>query len=343
MTGPAVTVLQDVEMNGGAVQLTVADNGTAVYMRDVALEASRLMRVDRRGFAQALRDDSGNVMFPRIDPTGRRIALTIQTPGTQTGLRAFDIWVYDLASGTLTRLTHDAKSEAPEWSQDGQRIAYIFQAYGPGSTVHWQPWNSSGTGEELLSSAEDINEISIGHTHLAVRAGRPELNYADLWVASVDSPRSLRPLVATPAREKQPRVSPDGALLAYLSDETGRNEVYVRPFPGPGGRLQVSTSGGVEPIWSPDNRELFYRSPTHIMSAVLSRNPELDIVNRDTLFADVYRTAQGSAHQNYDVFPNGREFVFIQAIRCEGRELMGIVRWTDQLPHRQERKRQRPQ
>jgi serine/threonine-protein kinase len=120
-----------------------------------------------------------------------------------------------------------------------------------------------------------------------------------------------------------------------LRDETGRDEVYVRPFPGAGGHIRVSINFGVEPVWSSDSRELFYRSATHVMAAQVSGNPQLDIVKRDTLFADVYRTsAPQQGRQNYEVFPNGREFVFVQASRTGERQLIGIARWTEQLLRR---------
>ncbi|HLA89800.1 MAG TPA: hypothetical protein VJL28_05190, partial [Gemmatimonadaceae bacterium] len=140
-----------------------------------------------------------------------------------------------------------------------------------------------------------------------------------------------RPFLATPANERMPRISPDGRLLAYTSDESGRDEVYVRPIPGPGGRIQISTNAGQAPAWSPNGRELFYRSPSHVMSATIARDPELSVARREALFPDVYE--RNPFHVDYDVFPGGNEFVMVQPI-SGGARLFAVVNWTEELRRR---------
>jgi len=126
-----------------------------------------------------------------------------------------------------------------------------------------------------------------------------------------------------------PRLSPDGRWIAFTTDESGRNEVVVQPFPGPGGRVQVSASGGTEPVWSRDGRRLFYRGDGRLMAATIRSGPAFEVASRDTVLTDTYVFA-GNPHANYDVMPDGKHFIFLKGettgemivvsngVRCRG-------------------------
>jgi serine/threonine-protein kinase len=291
--------------------------------------------VDRRGGARLLAPDSGAFDSPRISPDGRRIALERDATGRLLASgRSPDIWVYDVASGVMSRLTSGARSARPEWSRDGQRIAYVRQ---DSNLVEWQAWDRSGVPEVMLAPAQ-IYQVSLGPRpgYVVVRTGGRRRGQRDLAIAHWDSLRALRPLIATEAQENEPSLSPDGTLLAYVSDETGRNEVYVRPVPGPGARVQVSTNGGDEPVWSRAGRELFYRTGTHLLSASLMSRPALALVRRDTLFQDQF-ASPGTLHAHYDVFPNGKEFVMLKALTAgdsPAARLIVLMSWTQELKRR---------
>jgi Tol biopolymer transport system component len=121
----------------------------------------------------------------------------------------------------------------------------------------------------------------------------------------------MRPLAVTPiAREASPAISPDGRFVAYVSDESATREVYVQPLPGPGRRVRVSLNGGTEPRWDPSGNGLYYRTTSRVMHATLG--PLLDVMRRDSLFVDVMDRSPFSQRQNWDVMPNGREFVMVQ-------------------------------
>ena len=151
----------------------------------------------------------------------------------------------------------------------------------------------------------------------------------DIYLARTDSLSAITPFVTGPADETNPRISPDGKWLAYQSNEIGPPEVYVRPIPGPGARVPVSVGGGVLARWAPDGHTIYYRSPTHVIAARLSPQGHLDVVRRDTLFADVY-SKEGEG-QGWDVFPNGRDFIFLKGQPVASPKLVVVVNWQQLL------------
>jgi hypothetical protein len=146
-----------------------------------------------------------------------------------------------------------------------------------------------------------------------------------------DSSATTLPLVNTSANEIQPRVSPDGRWLAYVSDETGQLEVYVRPFPGAGGRIQISSGGGSEPAWSVDGKRLFYRAGGRFMAATLAVAPTLDVVSRIEMFEDRYKS--GLFRSRFDVHPDGKHFVVLQPA-AQSQEVVVVLDWATELRSR---------
>jgi eukaryotic-like serine/threonine-protein kinase len=327
LTGAAVPVLDGVIVKGGgAVEIAISDNGTLIYKGSTSSAYRGLVRVSPDGREQRLGVDSQAVRAPRVSPDGRRIALAMDLPT--------DIWTKDMVTGALTRVTMQGNRSRPAWTPDGRRIAYVAMDSGQQSSlIYAQPWDGSGMPELFAKADNGLFEISFGPAgaYFAVRRGANPPD-RDILIASYDSPHALQTFLASAGMETAPRVSPNGRVLAYVTDETGRREVYVRPLPGPGGRVQVSINGGDEPVWSPDANTLYYRSPTHLMAAILTDRPELDVLRRETLFADAYMRDQG--YPNYDVFPNGTEFVFVKTDVPDLPTLMGIAHWTTELRRR---------
>jgi Tol biopolymer transport system component len=240
-----------------------------------------------------------------VSPDGKRIAVTI---GATTSTS--DTWILDRQTGALTLLTHGG-GERPEWTPDGRSVLTVRTD----SVAHImrQPWNGSGSATAYAFNTQGILEITLprnGTGYLAARvgAGGPR----DIWIAPVDSPAALRPFIATEADEFAPTVSPDGKLLAYVSNESGRYEVYVRAMTGSPARVQVSTTGAIEPLWSPTGRELFYRGDKKIIAARITWEDGAARVEREVLFDDVYGS-NGSAHVTYAIMPDGNHFVFGQS------------------------------
>jgi len=156
-----------------------------------------------------------------------------------------------------------------------------------------------------------MRELSIGPAHgwSAIRVGDANSGAARIPLAPTDSLGATRSFGNSKANEDGPSVSPDGRVIAYESNESGRSEVYIQPVPGPGPEVAVSVDGGGEPVWSPDGSTLFYRGPTRLMSATVIDRPALAVGRRDSLFADTYRKGFGEAY--YDIFPTGREFLMV--------------------------------
>jgi hypothetical protein len=154
---------------------------------------------------------------------------------------------------------------------------------------------------------------------IGVKNGPP-----DIFLAPYDSASAFRPFVSTPGGDEGPRFSPDGKWLAYTSDESGTRELYVSALPGPGGRLQVSSGGGGEPVWAPNGKELFYRTKRHLIAAALTFSRSAVLVRRDTLFED--RFSRGFGMANYDVFPSGNEFLMVRSVAASS-ELGLVINW----------------
>jgi hypothetical protein len=251
--------------------------------------------------------DTGYFAWPKVSPDGKRIAVEVRT-----GDQRWDIWVYDLAGRNLTRLTHDFTGVRPfGWSPDSRNLIYLGinagDIGGPHRVVS-QPWDGSGPPRQLLGTNFQIHDVTLGPMdgYAVIR----DMGNDDLRIASLRPPGTARPFVATTASEVDPRMSRDGRLLAYASDESGQLEVYVLPLSDPSRRVQVSHGGGTQPVWSPDGRQLFYRSPDRMMRATVRNTGRLTVERVEPLFADIYERHDVT---NYDVLPSGEELVMIRA------------------------------
>jgi hypothetical protein len=252
--------------------------------------------------------DTGYFAWPRISPDGKRIAVEVRT-----GNERWDIWVYDMASRSLTRLTRDFTGVKPfGWSSDSRNLVYLAvddEEIGWTSRVVSQPWDGSARPRQLLRTDSPILNVALGPVDGdAVIRGIGGND--DLWIGPLRDPGALRPFVVTRALEVDLRLSRDGQLLAYASNETGQFEIYVLPLSDPSERVQVSWGGGTQPVWSPDGRRLFYRSPDRMMRATVRRSGRLTVERVEPLFADIYERHDVT---NYDVFPSGEELVMIRA------------------------------
>lgn len=254
--------------------------------------------------------DTARYAWPRLSPDGKRVALELKT-----GPFTWDIWIYDIGSRSLTRLTHNYSGVRPMgWTTDGRDVVFMSldsaRMDGPKRLVA-QPWDGSAPRRELMPLPTNAHDVSLGPPSriAAVTVAHPENASSDIWIAPLDSPATARPFIATAAWEGMPRLSPGGRMVAYFSTETGHPEIYVQSVHGPTRRVQVSEGGGRQPVWSQDGRQLYYRSPEYLMRVTLARGPELRIVDHDTLFRDVFARHNFT---NYDVFPGGKELLMIR-------------------------------
>jgi serine/threonine-protein kinase len=331
-TGPSVPVLERVSLGlAGAAKFAVSRNGWAVYSEGIARQG-RLTLVDRRGVASPIPMDPQPYSDPRFSPNGRDVVVTVLRPG---GGLAGDIWILNVDRATMSRLTFEGTDQFPHWSADGQRIVYSTLRGGNG--VYWKP--ASGGSSELLADSAGAQIFEAILTHDAKRiiyrlGGIP----GDLYYVHRDSLGARHPLLTSRFDERAPAISPDDRWLAYVSDETGRDEVYVRPFPEGNGRWPISAAGGTEPRWSSNGRELFYRNADTVFAVQVQSESGFSVGARATLFTGRY--LQNSRHATYDVSPDGQRFIFVSGNTDDSGELMlvqnviAVARAPDEIPKR---------
>ncbi|HUQ20097.1 MAG TPA: protein kinase [Gemmatimonadaceae bacterium] len=244
---------------------------------------------------------------PNLSPDSRKIAVEISSRGKNRS----DIWVYDIASGVVSRVTSQATSHQPVWTPDGKSIVYIRED--GARTELWRvPADGSGPETRFFAPEESVRDITFSPNGrlAAFRTDDPQTR-RDIWLLSIDStgaPGRAVPFLRTGFNEGGARISPNGNLIAYVSDESGRNEVYVRPFPGNGPREQISASGGVQPVWVSDSR-IVYRSAGRFIAATLSNGPEISVTRREEPFQGRYRSSGLDAE--YDADRKGK-FVLLE-------------------------------
>jgi hypothetical protein len=322
VTGPPQLVLEHVRQGNNLISgFSVAQNGTIAYNTGAAGDLQAMYVVDRHGTERPLKGPMNLFREPRVSPDGKRIAVRIGSGQTDGGM-----WIHDIASGTLTRLTADSASVRGEWTRDGSHVVYVDHATSDSELVVSRPWDGSGAPKVLAKGGPyAFHALGIGPATglTAIRRGNTSPDV--ILLAPTESLNAARPFITGSAMKLSPRVSPKGRLLAYSSDETGTQQIYVRQIPGPGPVVQVSVNGGTEPIWSADESALFYRGPTRLMVASVVERPALAVTRRDSLFVDTYR--RYNAHPAYDVFPSGKEFLMTRGPASSGSQIYVIVNW----------------
>jgi len=329
VTGSPVRVLADLMTNseGGAAQFAFAPDGTMAYIAGKEAEAHRkLVLVDRGGKSQELTRAEGAYEDLDLSPDGHRIALTIQGP-------AWHIWIYDIPRGTLTRLTFDNDNRDPHWSSDGKRVAYTSIRNGK-CGLYWRLADGSGAEEQLVSDSPDcMTAESFSHDgrYLAYEITTPG-NGHDIWILPLQGERKPQPFAVERFGEWSPAFSPEGHWLAYGSDESGRAEIYVRPFPGPGGKWQISTEGGDRAVWSREGSELFYRNGIRLMAVPVDTKRGFAPGTPHLIWEGNYFA---SGHY-FDVMPGAKRFVFIKEMaQLHGTtEIHVVLNWFDALKQR---------
>jgi serine/threonine-protein kinase len=337
VSGEPVLVEQGLRVEiGGAVQFALANDGTLTYIPAEVNDVQRsLVWVDRTGHEEPLSAPERAYAYARISPDGTRVAVSIND-------QERDIWTWHLAGQTLTRLTFDPLPDGfPLWSPDGLRIIF---ASGNTQTpnLYWRAADGTGAVERLTKSpnGQIPNAITSDGTQILLGEVAPATG-SDLMRMSVPptSPSSKlgqpTPLVQTKFSERNAELAPGGQWLAYESNESGRGEIYVRPFPNvDGGRWQVSTGGGRTPLWSRDGQELFYVSPEEALMGVrLERGQAWRSGTPTRVFQGRYLFAT-AGQRAFDIAPDGRRFLMIKNSDPTARPQASIVvvqSWFEEL------------
>ena len=324
VTGQAIPLLEGVAVaGGGAVELAVSGTGSLVFVPGAGVQGGVLVMVDRQGAETVLDDRALAFGYPRFSPSGDRVAVEIDD----------HIWLYDVEQRTLSVRTFEGTNVYPTWTPDGTRVVYASSKDG-GQNLYSFPADGSSRAELFFESEYNVWEsaLSPDGKWLAFRESYPNTG-RDILVAPLDGEDRTRAFAQTTFEERSLALSPDGSWLAYVSDQSGRDEIYVRAFPEPTGQTQVSIDGGSEPAWARDGSELFYRTGSEMMAAAVQTSPSFRVTGREGLFDD--RHQGGNNHTAYDVDPRGGGFLMVKVESGTGSvPLVVVANWFAELKSR---------
>jgi Tol biopolymer transport system component len=321
----SVTVLEHVAQGGnGAGQVALSDNGSLAFASGTTAQTpAPLVWVNRRGIEETLSVAPGVYAVPRLSPDGRRIAVTASSDNS-------DIWVYDLDRGTSTRLTSEGGNLWPAWTRDGTRIAFSSNRQGS-SSLFWTRTDGDRKVERLTTTdtIHAATSWSPAGDVLLLMSVNAASN-TDIQMLNRTTGKVV-PFVQTPAAERQAMFSPDGRLVAYVSNQNGPDEVFVREFSDGERHWQISNDSGIEPMWAPSGKELFYRRGDDMMVVDIATSPVFTPGKPRRLFTGRYANAQPAG---YDVSSDGSRFLMVKDTSAGPlREVRVILNWLDQLQH----------
>jgi hypothetical protein len=337
VTGQPFSVLEGVLMsrNSGMACFDISASGDLAYVPGKAEGGARtLVWVDRTGKAEPLPLPAKSYLHPRISPDTRKLAIEIE--GTN-----HDCYVYDFASGVLSNITTDGVSHWPVWSPDGRNIGYRS---GPmGRFRLWQvPADRSRLPEQVAAtgvsqSAESYSPDGRAMAYTTAGLGGPP----KVTVVSLQGDGTPRPLDDSKYAQGSPKFSPDGRWLAYCSNESGKAQVYVQAFPGPGPKIQVSNDGGTDPVWKRSGGELFYRNGDSMLAVTVSTASTFSAGRPQELWKDHYSPgmssscgAPGLTSSNYDVTAEGKRFLMIKDADQDlatSKQIIVALGWANEL------------
>lgn len=331
VTGEPTTLVEGMRLGpAGSTDLAVSQAGTLVYATSTGTAKQQLVWITRDGKAKSVDPDwEGDFRFPAISPDGRRLAV-VRIIDAQT----IDLWIKQLDRGPSIKLTEGGSNVFPTWKPDGQSIT--FSSNTAGFHDLWTK-RADGSAQAVLQFSEKRNVFgahwSPDGTWLIFQTGASEPGLGDIIGVRAGSDTTPVPLVATRFTEVAPALSPDGRWLAYTSNESGRYEIYVVPFPNTGAaKWAVSTRGGTEPQWSHSGKELFYRDGSRNLVAVaIGTTPTFSLGGSTALFS-----AAGFAFDEfgsvYAVAPDDQRFLMIRPNTANGSDALIVVEnWFQEL------------
>jgi Tol biopolymer transport system component len=326
LSGEAFNVVESLPYfdKTGWSEFSVSENGVLAYLTE--FPTTRLVWFDRSGRETGQVGPTGLYGQVRLSPDGKKLALLISDPRTSSG----DLWIHDLARDTSTRFAFGSTDESdPVWSPDGRRMAY-FSCCEHKSTLYIKGIGDTGKGDVPLAPGfHGAADWSPDGRFIIFTQNPPETN-RDLWILPVEGDdRKPFPLLQTPFQEVFARFSPDGRWVAFVSNETGRDEVYVTRFDQPGEKWRISTGGGTDPCWRRDGKELFFLATDKSVMTVavepggagFEAGAPMRLFRNDSL-------ANDNVH-NFDVTADGQRFIAISsAAQTQNAPFRVVVNWT---------------
>jgi hypothetical protein len=335
VTSAPVAVLDGIATsNISLAKATFSVSGMMAYLPGGAQTSAIIVQLDRTGHEEVIVAKPGAYAGPRLSPDGRRIVLTdLDAKG------ATQVWIHDRASVTTRQLTFDGTSVRPTWSPDGNRVAFSAQR-GTRWNVWWAPADGSGPGERAGEGPEINGSTEVSWTRdgkWIVLDGTPEDKKGPggedvLAIPLSETPRTVRPAVASPFDEESGEVSPDGKWIAYNSNDAGKYQVYIQPFMAPGGRTLISAGRASEAVWLSNTELAYMNNETDSLTlAHLEFGPTIK-VTRTSLF-DMRNYLRGSSSsRNYDVSLDGKHFIFVKPLAAKvAVEPIVVLNWIEEM------------
>jgi serine/threonine-protein kinase len=321
--GTGRPVLQGVSVFGNGVMLELSRSGTVVY--GVANASSAVLTMhyaDGKGADRVVDSTwAGEFNSFAISPDGRRVAVGVSTPGA-----GLDIWIKQLPSGPFARLTFSGHDRRPAWSPDGRQVAFIRDSVN-GGDVYVRAADGGGGERRLTRLNRPLQEVTWSHDGqwLLVRTDNSSAGNGDILAVRTTSDSAPVPVAASRFTELQPALSPDDHWLAYVSNDAGRNEVYVRPFPtGDGSHWQVSNGGGGSPVWSHDGKTIYFVDDhSRLIAASVNTAPTFGVTGLTPLF-DATRFDYVGYHQVFELTAEG-DFAFLDRLGSTAGASMPLV------------------
>ena len=307
-------------------QISFSNAGAIAYVpASPRPQQDALVWVNRAGVEQPTGASGGTYSQPRLSPDGRRVAVTI------SGEEHDDVWLYDLTREDWSRFTSEGNSAFPLWTLDGRRLAYVSDKAGP-DNMYVKPLDGSGPEERLLASDGSNYPFAWSHDGALIFVWPDPVTLQNISVLGPDDGAKPTTWLQTQFGEGAPALSPDGRWLAYVSNESGRNDIYVRPFRSSGEKSPISIEGGNEPVWSPNGRELFYRNGDAMMAVDVSTGPVFAAGKPRVLFEKRYERTL-ALWPNYAVSRDGQRFLMVKALDGEetSTQINVVLNWFEEL------------
>ena len=331
-TGPPVRseVALNSESVSGDAGFGVSEDGLLAYAMDSDGPRRRTLSwVTREGIRTPLPFEPDDYSYPRISPDGRRVAIQIGR----------DLWVIDLERSTRTRLTSGDRGLEPPpgymaWTPDGKHLTFNRRIDPPATTIEWIDPSGSEKSTVLVRQPHFMNGASWSPDGKVVAFFQfLPATQRDLWVLEAGGDGQPRPFLVTPANERGPTFSPNGRWIAYVSDASGRDEVFMKAFTGSSGAISISTGGGREPLWSRNGRELFYRQGDRLMSVSIDDAATPLLRAPRLLFEEPYQSDLYVGLPNYDVAADGR-FIMVSDPQATIAQFTIVQNWFEELKRR---------
>jgi WD40 repeat protein len=311
--------------NNGNSGIFISPGGALVTARGGA--RGRLVWVQADGRTEAVLPQARTLALPRLSPDGRRVAVVARDG--QKG----DVWIYDVTLSTFSRLTSAGTVTSVEWSADGSHVLFTAGGENARGAVWWQLASGGSPAEKLFEQPFLTPYATMAPDGRSLLINTLTESSWNIRRVPLDSERVARDYLSTRANEGAPVFSPNGNWVAVQSDETGQTEVYVRSFPEPGSKIQISAGGGTDPTWSRDGTRLYYRAGAALLAARVALSPTFTVLGRDTLQSNAPFVGTAFFGANYEVSRDGRRVLAILS-DVDDYQLVVSPNWITELRRR---------